>query len=228
MVIYLAASLSGCAQAVLADLDSNWRRSYQALREVLSLRFDNGGKMKVFRSQLKSCIRGKDESLPELAQAIQRLVRQVYPEAALSVREVLEKDYFVDAIADTDIRWKILQTRPGTIQEVLAMATEVEAFRISEHQRLRPGRLTANLVGAQVSDKQRDTLDTLDPSISKTVSEMKKDREEKRRLMENLMKKIERPVWSVLPGMELASSWGPRHVVVGNCWNLGKPGHFFA
>ena len=113
MAIYLA-------QAVLADLDANSRRNDQALAEALSLRFGNGGKMEVFRSQLKSRTRGKDESLPELAQAIQRLVRQAYPEAPLSVREVLEKDYFVDAIADTDIRCKILQTRPGTIQEALA------------------------------------------------------------------------------------------------------------
>jgi len=99
MAIYLAASLSGCAQAVLADLDANSRRNYQVLREALSLRFGNGGKMEVFRSQLKSGTRGKDESLPDLAQAIQRLVRQAYPEAPLSVREVLERDYFVDAIA---------------------------------------------------------------------------------------------------------------------------------
>ena len=61
MAIYLAASLSGCAQGVLADLDANSRRNYQALREALSRRFGNGGKMEVFRSQLKSRTRGKDE-----------------------------------------------------------------------------------------------------------------------------------------------------------------------
>ena len=152
MAIYLAASLSGCAQAVLTDLDANSRRNYKALRDALSLRFGNAGKMELFRSQLKSRIRGKDESLPELAQAIQQLVRQAYPEAPLSVWEVLAKDHFVDALADTDTRWKVLQTRPGTVQEALATATEVEAFQMSERQRLRTGRLTANIVGAQVLD----------------------------------------------------------------------------
>ena len=170
--------------------------------------------MEVFRSQLKSRVRGKDESLPELAQAIQRLVRQAYPEAPLSVWEVLAKDHFVDAIADTDIRWKVLQTRPGTVQEALATATEVEAFQISERQRLRPGRLTANIIGAQVSDKHHDTLDS---SISKILSEMKKDREEQRRLMEDLMKKFERTTRSVHHGMEHVSSWGPRNVGGRNC-----------
>ena len=223
MAIYLAASLSDSAQAVLTDLDANSRRNYKALRDALSLRFGNGEKMEVFRSQLKSRVRGKDESLPELAQSIQRLVRQAYPDAPLSVWEVLAKDHFVDAIPDTDIRWKVLQTRPGTVQEALATATEVEAFQISERQRLRPGRLTANIVGPQVSDKHHDTLDS---SISKILSEMKKDREEQRRLMEDLMKKIERPARSVQPGMERFSSWGPRNTGGGNCWSCGEPGHF--
>ena len=223
MAVYLAASLSGCAQAVLTDLDVNSRRNYEALRDALSLRFGNGGKMEMFRSQLKSRVRGKDESLPELTQAIQRLVRQAYPDAPLSVWEVLAKDHFVDAIPDTDIRWKVLQTRPGTVQEALATATEVEAFQISERQRLRPGRLTANIVDPQVSDKHHDTLDS---SISKILSEMKKDREEQRRLMEDLMKKIERPARNVQPGMERFSSWGPRNTGGGNCWSCGEPGHF--
>ena len=79
------------------------------------------------------------------------------------------------------------------------------------------------MVGAYVSDKQRDILDS---SISKILSEMKKDREEQRRLMEDVMKKIERPAGWVLPGIEHASSWGPRNVGGRNCWNCGKPGHF--
>ena len=53
------------------------------------------------RSQLKSYARTKDpDSLPELTQAIQRLLRQAYPEAPLYVREVPEKDQFVNVIID--------------------------------------------------------------------------------------------------------------------------------
>ena len=84
MAIYLAVSLLGCAQAVLTDLDGNSRINYQAFREALLLWFGNGGKMEVFRSQLKSSVRGKDELLPELAQTIQQVVRQAYSDAPLS------------------------------------------------------------------------------------------------------------------------------------------------
>ena len=61
MAIYLAESLSGCAQASLNELDTSSRRNYEALRDALPRRFGNGGKMEVFRSQVKSRVSGKDE-----------------------------------------------------------------------------------------------------------------------------------------------------------------------
>ena len=80
MAIYLAARLSGCAQAVLADLDERSRNDYFTLKEALALRFGNGGKTELYRAQLRNRVKGRDETLPELAQAIQRLVRQAHPE----------------------------------------------------------------------------------------------------------------------------------------------------
>ena len=44
MAIFLAASLTGPAQAVLTDLDEDARRDYYALKGALSLRFGTGGK----------------------------------------------------------------------------------------------------------------------------------------------------------------------------------------
>ena len=189
--------------------------------------------MELFRSQLKNRSRGKDESLPELARAIRRLVRQAYPEAPLSVWDVLEKDYFVDAATDRDICWKILQSRPRTIQEALAMATEVEAFQVSECQCLRPSRLTTNMVWAQVPDKQGNTYDS---SIHNFLTEIRRDQEDQRRSLEDLMKKIASPghtkCCSTLGPrnigrvMECGRSWGPRNNGRGNCWNCNHPGHF--
>ena len=110
--------------------------------------------MELYRSQLNNRVRGKEETLPELAQAIQRLVRQAFPDAPLSVREVLEKDCFLDAIPDAVIRWKMLQARPKNLQDAIVVATEAEAFHMAEKQRFRPGHLVANVLGAQTGQEQ--------------------------------------------------------------------------
>lgn len=187
MAIFLAASLSGSAQAVLSDLDEPSRKDYYALKGALALRFGNGGQKELFRSELKNRMRQKGETLPELSQAIQRLVRQAYPDAPQSVREVMERDHFLDAIPDTDIRWKVLQARPKTVRDALSIATEVEAFQASERQRHRTGGLTANVVETQIPGKQ---VPALEMSINKIWDEMKKDREEQRRLLEGFVRKM--------------------------------------
>jgi len=54
--------------------------------------------------QLKARTRCRDESLSELAEDIEHLVRLAYPEAADSMVEVLVKDQFVDALPGEDMR----------------------------------------------------------------------------------------------------------------------------
>ena len=102
--MYFAASSQGWVQAILADLDGYARRNYRALMEALSTRFGNEGQIQLFCTQLKHRARGKDESLPELAQAIRRLVRPAYPNASLAIQDVLVKDHFIDAITDSEMR----------------------------------------------------------------------------------------------------------------------------
>ena len=189
--IYLAASLQGSAQAILADLDGYARRNYRALTEALSTRFGNERQTQLFRTQLKHRARGKDESLPELAQAIRRLVRQAYPNASLAIQDVLVKDHFIDAITDSEMRWHIVHSRPGTVQEALNIATELEAFQASERQRLRPGRMVTNTVGSQIAGQEGENVE---PSVSKILQELRKEREDQKRLFEELVKKIMDPL----------------------------------
>ena len=201
MAIYLTASLSGCAQAALAGLDKRSRKDYFTLKEALALRFGNGGKTELYRAQLRNRIKGRDETLPELAQAIQRLVRQAHPEAPPSVREIIERDHFVDAILDTEIRWKVFHARPRTVQEALAVAIEVEVFQAFEKQHQRQGRFTTNVIATQVAETRQETFDS---SISKILAEMKKDFEEQRHLLEDFMKKMASP-----ERRQNMGAWGP-------------------
>ncbi|KAL9964426.1 hypothetical protein ACROYT_G028068 [Oculina patagonica] len=186
MAIFLAASLSGSAQAVLSDLDESSRKDYHALKGALALRFGNGGQKELFRSELKNRMRQKGETLPELSQAIQRLVRQAYPDAPQSVREVMERDHFLDAIPDTDIRWKVLQARPKNLHDSLIVATEVEAFRKSELQRLRQSNRVVSAVGEQVVEP----VENLDSAVNRMINEIKGEREVQRKMMEDFMSQV--------------------------------------
>ena len=70
---YLAVSLSGPAQAVLGDLDRSQRTNFKELVSALNNRFGNRSRTEMFRVTLRNRKRQKNETLPELAQAVRRL-----------------------------------------------------------------------------------------------------------------------------------------------------------
>ena len=84
--IYLAASLQGPARAILGDLDSSKRRDFSALIEALESRFGSKHQTEMYRAQLCCRTRKREETLPELAQAVQRLTRQAYPNGPTSLQ----------------------------------------------------------------------------------------------------------------------------------------------
>ena len=46
--------------------------------------------------------------LPELGQAVRRLSQKAYPDAPPSVHESLSMDCFIEALSDSDLRWKVI------------------------------------------------------------------------------------------------------------------------
>ena len=79
--LHLAGSLTGSARALLNDLDPHKREDYDKLVEALTHRYGNVNRAAVFKSQLQTRLKRKDESIPELAQAIDKLARKAYPKA---------------------------------------------------------------------------------------------------------------------------------------------------
>ena len=132
---YLATSLKGPAQAILGDLEPAQRTELGALMAALDSRFGAENQTELHRAQLKSRVRKREESLPELAQAIRRLTRLAYPDATATLREALGRDHFLDALPDSAMRWRIHQTRPKSMKEALTVAVELEAFQAADRQR---------------------------------------------------------------------------------------------
>ena len=96
---------------------------------ALSARFEPVHQSELYRAKIKSRIRQRGESIPELAQGIRKLVRLAYPSAPAEVREQLSKDCFIDSMNSADLEWSILQGKAKTVDDEIKLALEYEAFQ---------------------------------------------------------------------------------------------------
>ncbi|XP_069109431.1 probable basic-leucine zipper transcription factor E [Argopecten irradians] len=138
--LYLAGSLKGAARALLSELSPAQQRDYDCLVRALNSRYGSVNKAEVFRAQLQNRTKGKNETIPDLAQSIKKLTRQAYPLAPPSVIEVLSLDHFIDAINDSDIRLRLREACPRSINEAETLAVRLETYRLADNHRGRQTR----------------------------------------------------------------------------------------
>ena len=83
----------------------------------------------------------RDESLATLADDLEQLGRMAYPDASMDVQNALSQDQFIDALPDDDMRLRIKQERPKTLQRALELSLELESFQLaSKHPYYRTSR----------------------------------------------------------------------------------------
>ena len=63
------------------------------------------------------------------------LSRLPCPDAPSTIQDVLARDQFIDAIPDDEMRQRLKQERPSTLQKALEIALELESFQIASRQR---------------------------------------------------------------------------------------------
>lgn len=139
--LLLASSLSGGARAILSEMTEAERRDYDCLVSMLKNRFGSVNRSEVFRAELQTRVKQRNETLPELAQAIKKLTRHAYPGSSPIVRDTLAIDYFIDAIPETEIRLRLREVGPKTIGEAENIAVRLEALRIADRQKGRSVRV---------------------------------------------------------------------------------------
>ena len=126
--LQLATSLRGPALEILSHLPATKQASFTSLSEALQRRFGHSHQAEVYRAQLKKRARQKGETLSQLAQDVEALVRRAYPAAGEDMTTVLARDAFVDALQDHQLQIYVKQAHPGDLQVALARAMEFEAF----------------------------------------------------------------------------------------------------
>lgn len=133
--LYLASSLSGNALSVLSELPPTEQRNYSLLVEILRNRYGSEKGAEVFRSQLQTRVKNKNETMTELAQSVRKLTRKAYPGAPQHLIDTLALDHFIDAIPDVDMKLRLREARPKDLNAAESLAVRLESYRLAEQQR---------------------------------------------------------------------------------------------
>ena len=172
--LYLANCLTGEARSLLNELDHDGRRDYDTLIEKLKNRFGSVNRSEIYRTQLKSRTRSKGETIQELAQAIKKLVRQAYPGVNKDVIETLSLDNFIDAITDSDIRMRVRELSPKSLEEAEQICVRLEAYKIADKQRSRlVGRIDSEVESSKGDQNKSGQFEILSEAISSLSDEVK-------------------------------------------------------
>ncbi len=122
----LASSLKGPAMEVLSKLDAAQCTSYPSLVRVQERWYGHHHQAEVFQARFQPRVRTWGETLQQLAQDFEHLVRKAYPGTSEELTVVLLKNQFVGALEDPQLKIYVKQAHVGDLQETLACAQEFE------------------------------------------------------------------------------------------------------
>lgn len=172
--LYLAGSLKGDARTLLTELSLMERKDYQSLVKVLNLRFGSMNRAEIFKANLQTRVKRREESISELAQSIKKLTRQAYPNAPPSLIFTLASDHFIDALPDSDMRLRIREAQVKDIAEAEILALRLEAYRVADKQKTNRYRgHPINIVSSNESDHLGDSASCVKSLMDGFRQEMK-------------------------------------------------------
>ena len=210
---FLATSLKGTALQVLANLANDRRQDFRSLVAALDSRFGTSHRTEISKVKFKNRVRQRDEELPALAEDIERLARLAYAGASPILIDTLARDQFIDSLPDDDMRLRLRQERPPTLQRALELALELESFRLANRQqRTRVSRGT----------KLQEEVKTQD--VTTTTLDIAKKMEAASDQIARSMEKLE----ALMRGRRKPNPKSPRRKDTHDtkCWKCGEEGHF--
>ena len=216
---YLAVSLRGPAQELLGEMSVDMRQNYFILLDTLCTRFGSEGQADLFRAQLKSRQRKSNETLPELAHAVRRLVNRSYPTASREMQEMLTVEYFVEALDDRSMRLQLKQSKLTNLNKVVRLAVELEAINQAEDERSGKGRKYARITQIDEDDNQKhlaDKIEVLEQELSVLTEQIGA-------YMSKLQQSSSVDVSKKSNVRKKSQNWKLEEI---DCWNCGEAGHF--
>ena len=115
----------GPALNILENLPPDRRQNDEELVVALETRYGSTHRTELARARFKHRVKQKDESLAAMAEDLERLGRLAYPDATGELQNVLSRDQFIDVLPDSDMRLRVKQERPQSLQRALELALEL-------------------------------------------------------------------------------------------------------
>lgn len=172
--LYLASSLTGGALSLLNELSPVQRRDFIKVTEVLQNRYGSENRAEIFRSRLQTRVRGRNESIAELANAIRKLTRQAYPGAQSSLIDILSLDHFIDALTDSEIKLRLREARPTNLNAAETLAVRLESYRLADSQRTKSVRIAEIDKSSSSIESVKSDLDGLKRSVTSLAASVDK------------------------------------------------------
>ena len=132
------------------------------------------------------------------------LAIKAYPEARGNLLEMLCRDHFIDALNEPDMRFRIFQSKVGTLDQAVEVAVEMEAFQMAEKHRgnaysrkmVQEVTISSKQHSQEFETKIRETMEALSKVINSLKEEVQELKYKRNRNSENI-----------------------------RCWNCGNQGH---
>jgi len=124
--LHLRVSLKGNAAYIIDD-ENLERALCRRLIKRLKSRFGTEGQSSLYRSQLPTRRRGKEEMLQTLYHDINKMAGLAYPGRSSIHRELASIEAFIDALNDSNLRMHVRDKEPKNLDHALHIALLAEA-----------------------------------------------------------------------------------------------------
>ena len=124
----LSIRLRGEAQRLLSGLTLAQLSNDNALKTIISDRYEPKERDLAYRCQFRYHKREKGESASDYGYHLNRLAQKAYPNLTLNQLEVHVIDQFINGLAHYELQKHVQFGHPKTLHEAISLATEFEAL----------------------------------------------------------------------------------------------------
>ena len=128
----LLCALDGSARGIISEFDDPASVSYIQVKQALLRRFGPTQLVEVHEQALAQLRLQKGQNIRELAQEVQRLVKQAYPDILGPPRERLAVKHLINAVHDKDTVFYMREKNPRDVTEACTLYERYSALSSEE------------------------------------------------------------------------------------------------